>query len=419
MIFLHDNVIFEIVSENYMKAKTSTQQSTSVEQAQNTQQSSGGGSNSSQQELIAQAQTSFVAALQAEGGKLRIGMKDSAATSMLQQFLLDNGYGISKVDGWFGNNTASCVRKFQADHNLHVDGWIGMQTGGIIESMRSGGSIGNGNSNSNSNSSGSSSGGSAQQSPQPATPPPAPTTLSAPPAWLEKGAKGANVTSLQNALNSLNFSCGNADGDFGNRTRNALVQFQMAAKLTPDGRYGPVTKTKLAQALSGGMSSLTQNQNQNQSTAPAVESTGAGQQNGAVWAAIAWALSQQGAPYYGGASPFRDGSRPGNGKTYQQDGQQAYVSQAGVIGYDCSGFVMAFNRQLGKPIGDQYTGSLKANFPHVSKNALLPGDIIVKTGHVVIYIGNNEVVHATNPVVKKSNATTFINDSDYVGRRTW
>ena len=397
-----------------MKAKSSNQQSTSVEQAQNTQQNSGGGSNSAQQELVAQSQSSFVAALQAEGGKLRIGMKDSAATSMLQQFLLDKGYSISKVDGWFGNNTASCVRKFQADHNLHVDGWIGMQTGGMIENMRSGGRVGNGNSNSNSNSS-----GGAQQSPQPNTPPPAPTTISAPPAWLENGSKGANVTSLQNALNSLNFSCGNADGDFGNRTRSALVQFQMAAKLTPDGRYGPATKSKLAQALSGGMSSLGQNQNQNQSTAPVVENIGPGQQNAAVLGAIAWALSQQGAPYYGGASPFRDGSRPGDGQTYQKEGQQAYVSQAGVIGYDCSGFIMAFNRQLGKPIGYQSSGTLKSGFMPVEKNALLPGDIIVKKGHVVIYIGNNEIVHSTNPVVTKASATKYINDSDYVGRRTW
>lgn len=55
-----------------------------------------------------------------------------------------------------------------------------------------------------------------------------------------------------------------------------------------------------------------------------------------IQAAIDFGLSQLGAPYVGGASPFRFGT-PGDGRTYQMDGQKPYVSPKGVVGYDCSG----------------------------------------------------------------------------------
>lgn len=43
---------------------------------------------------------------------------------------------------------------------------------------------------------------------------------------LQKGSKGDAVVKLQNRLNELGYSVGKADGDFGNKTKTAIEQFQ-------------------------------------------------------------------------------------------------------------------------------------------------------------------------------------------------
>ena len=43
---------------------------------------------------------------------------------------------------------------------------------------------------------------------------------------LQKGSKGDEVIKLQNRLNELGYSVGKADGDFGNKTKTAIEQFQ-------------------------------------------------------------------------------------------------------------------------------------------------------------------------------------------------
>ena len=43
---------------------------------------------------------------------------------------------------------------------------------------------------------------------------------------LQKGSKGDEVVKLQNRLNELGYSVGKADGDFGNKTKSAIEQFQ-------------------------------------------------------------------------------------------------------------------------------------------------------------------------------------------------
>ena len=58
---------------------------------------------------------------------------------------------------------------------------------------------------------------------------------------LSQGAKGAEVASLQQALRDAGFDPGPIDGDFGPRTRAAVVAFQQARGLTVDGVVGPQT----------------------------------------------------------------------------------------------------------------------------------------------------------------------------------
>ncbi|HHY77627.1 MAG TPA: cell wall hydrolase [Clostridiales bacterium] len=62
---------------------------------------------------------------------------------------------------------------------------------------------------------------------------------------LKAGSRGTEVVKLQTALNNKGYSVGKVDGIFGNKTYNAVVAFQKANGLTPDGIAGPITQTKL------------------------------------------------------------------------------------------------------------------------------------------------------------------------------
>ncbi|MGL4450734.1 MAG: N-acetylmuramoyl-L-alanine amidase [Sarcina sp.] len=69
-------------------------------------------------------------------------------------------------------------------------------------------------------------------------------TLSACPT-LKQGAKG-NITKLmQEKLNSLGYSTNGIDGNFGNGTKNAVIKFQKAKKISADGIVGQGTWRKL------------------------------------------------------------------------------------------------------------------------------------------------------------------------------
>ena len=58
---------------------------------------------------------------------------------------------------------------------------------------------------------------------------------------LRKGDRGDDVKALQERLNQLGYDCGDADGVFGTRTKNAVVRFQTDHLLDPDGVVGRKT----------------------------------------------------------------------------------------------------------------------------------------------------------------------------------
>jgi cell wall-associated NlpC family hydrolase len=64
---------------------------------------------------------------------------------------------------------------------------------------------------------------------------------------LRRGAQGAAVVELQNALKAQGFDPGPADGDFGPKTEAAVKAFQAAKGLEVDGVAGPKTRAALAQ----------------------------------------------------------------------------------------------------------------------------------------------------------------------------
>ncbi len=69
---------------------------------------------------------------------------------------------------------------------------------------------------------------------------------------LKVGSKGAQVILLQHDLNYVMKSGLSVDGDFGTKTKNALIAFQKKYGLTADGIYGSNSEKKMKAALAGG-----------------------------------------------------------------------------------------------------------------------------------------------------------------------
>jgi cell wall-associated NlpC family hydrolase len=109
--------------------------------------------------------------------------------------------------------------------------------------------------------------------------------------------------------------------------------------------------------------------------------------------AVQIAMGELGVPYvWGGASPS---------------------------GFDCSGLTMWVYAQLGIHL-DHYTGSQWMAGPHVPYDQLAPGDLVFfepDIGHVGIYIGNGEFIHAphTGTVVQISSLSDSWYAAEYQG----
>ncbi len=65
-------------------------------------------------------------------------------------------------------------------------------------------------------------------------------------------------------------------------------------------------------------------------------------------------------------------------------------------GTDCSGFVMSVYAQYGVSLPHSSASDRSAGYAVDGLTQALPGDIICYNGHVAIYIGNGEIVHAFN-----------------------
>lgn len=74
---------------------------------------------------------------------------------------------------------------------------------------------------------------------------------------------------------------------------------------------------------------------------------------------------------------------------------------ASMSGVDCSGLVMLAHKAIGVNLS-HYSGSQGSGGKAVSRADALPGDVVCYSGHVGIYIGNNQMIHApqTGDVVK-------------------
>ena len=186
----------------------------------------------------------FVSSLAYESTTLSHGMRGEEV-QMLQEALIALGYLKGTADGVYGNKTENAVRKFQRKNKLNADGLAGTKTKELIFSKASGktsssGSSGNNSSsqnNSSNNNENASSGGS---------------LFGGNYKTLKSGYKNARVRALQTALIALNYLSGSADGSYGKKTKAAVIAFQQANNLTPDGAAGKKTLTALEKAYQNG-----------------------------------------------------------------------------------------------------------------------------------------------------------------------
>ena len=124
------------------------------------------------------------------------------------------------VDGDFGPQTQKALKDFQRRSGIGPDGVVGRDT---REAFRRTAADGEGISRTN---------------------PMSPTSL-------RQGAEGPAVESLQRDLNEVAQSNLTVDGDFGRRTRNALIDFQERAGIDPDGVLGPATRNAIDEVKAG------------------------------------------------------------------------------------------------------------------------------------------------------------------------
>ena len=143
----------------------------------------------------------------------------------MQMRLKAAGYLLGNADGIFGPKTKAAVIALQKDYGLKQDGKVGPQTWAIVKTLN-------------------------VSNAEPDVVDPEKPAVGANVSRIEMGDTGANVKKLQRQLIQLGFlPSGGDDGKFGNQTKSAVMRFQSANGLTPDGIVGTKTFVKLNEAL--------------------------------------------------------------------------------------------------------------------------------------------------------------------------
>lgn len=124
---------------------------------------------------------------------------------------------------------------------------------------------------------------------------------------------------------------------------------------------------------------------------------------------------------YGKVAPYdmyHDGTTCGQSRVYYQP--------EGSVGFDCSGLMVMMFDAGGVYLPYQSSTAIKDNVPQVSKSDIQNGDMLAKYGHVVMYIGNSQVMEST-PYYQNSDSTwtgtrvnsasSYMNSADYTAHR--
>ena len=179
----------------------------------------------------------------------------------LQQALIELGFLSGTADGIFGNKTENAVRKFQKKYKLTVDGLAGKTTREKImdRSRLKSGTDNHASSAASPTVSTASVVASEKQD----------FSLSGNSTAIRYGSKGDRVKELQNALITLGFLNGKADGIYGKKTLNSVKSFQRSKKLTADGVAGKKTLSAIQSALQDSVSVPDTSSSETKSASPA------------------------------------------------------------------------------------------------------------------------------------------------------
>ena len=82
-------------------------------------------------------------------------------------------------------------------------------------------------------------------------------------------------------------------------------------------------------------------------------------------------------------------------KTSQESAGPVSGNASSPSGFDCSGFTQYVYKHFGVNLPHYSDSQLNCGVS-VSKSNLAPGDLVIYTGHVAIYIGGNKIIHAAN-----------------------
>ena len=138
--------------------------------------------------------------------------KSGKQVKTMQNRLIELGWLSGSASGTYDDATEAAVIAFQKKAKLWADGKAGPKT---LEALYS--------------------------SSAPSTSKPA----SGSGETLERGSKGSEVKKLQNRLKDLGYLDGSVDGDFGEKTEAAVIDFQQNNGLTADGKAGTATQNKI------------------------------------------------------------------------------------------------------------------------------------------------------------------------------
>jgi len=167
---------------------------------------------------------------------------------------------------------------------------------------------------------------------------------------LYQGSRGERVEDLQQLLNDHGAGLA-VDGKFGPRTHAAVVDYQRDNGLQVDGRVGPQTRA----SLNGGSSDSGSSSSSSSSSSTSGSSI------------VNIARQYIGVDYdYAGSSPS---------------------------GFDCSGLTSYVYSKVGIDL-PRTSSAQAAGGTRISKSEARPGDLVVWSGHIGIYAGDNKVVDA-------------------------
>ena len=175
---------------------------------------------------------------------LQRGFTGSDAVRAVQKRLKELGYYNGSADGDFGPATEAAVKAFQKANGLKADGKVGKQT---LAKMNAKTAVSKGSSSSSSSSSKTKTTTSPKKTAKPTpkktnTPRPTATPNLSKDYYLDIGAKGKKVETLQRRLIELGWLSGRVTGKYDEATQAAVLAFQKKTKgLWEDGIAGPDT----------------------------------------------------------------------------------------------------------------------------------------------------------------------------------